>query len=76
MASQIGKEFGWKQKAKHNATIGAKLFGVARNAHVETDNLRLSVLASARTAKDHEIRAEQEKARAAEFLFRRALIIQ
>lgn len=71
MARQIKGVLGWKQKIK--------LFGLIRNSYVEENSgvtAELSTHETVEMAKDYQIKAELEKARATDSLLRRTLTIQ
>lgn len=80
MARHIKGELGWKQKAKENVILRTKIFGIFRNVYVKMGHSKsaanFSSYVTAETAKGYEIRVEQEKAKATEFLLRRTLTIQ
>jgi hypothetical protein len=68
MTHRIKSELDWKQKAKGNVTLGAKLFGILRNTYTKINRSKsdyeISEYAVAETARVYKIRAEKEKAEA------------
>jgi hypothetical protein len=79
MENRIKFEIGLKQKAKKNFTLRTqRLFGVVRNVYSKINRLGSAtcfpVYGTSRTLKDYEIKVEQQRAEAAEFLHRRLII--
>ena len=68
MVSHIKSELGWKQKAKENVTLRAKLFGIVKNVYTKMNRSKsedkISAYVVAETVKAYKIRAEQEKVKA------------
>jgi hypothetical protein len=68
MARHIKNELSWKPQSKKNATLGAKIIGIIKTPIAKTIPDRLII---AETAKEQEIKVEQERTKAAYFLLRR-----
>lgn len=79
MENRIKFEIDWKQKAKENFSLRTqRLFGIVRNVYCKIKHsgstTHFPAYKTAEMLKDYEIKVEQRKAEAVEFLRRRLII--
>lgn len=79
MENRIKFEIDWKQKAKENFRLRTqRLFGIVRNVYCKIKNsgstTHFPAYKTAEMLKGYEIKVEQRKAEALEFLRRRLII--